>query len=109
MESFNAKLRDELFDWDSFHTLWEAQVLTARYRQTYNHIRPHSSLGYRSPAAILPAEPVPMLAGLTTMMDSGHLGPSLTVGLTGSNALAKICRLDPDMAHTASTAMGAVT
>ena len=50
-----------------------------------------------------------MLAGLTAMMDSGHLGPSLTVGLTGWNAFAVICRLDLEMAHTASPAMGAVT
>ena len=67
VESFNGKLRDELLDREIFYALREAQVPTARYRQTYNRIRPHSSLGYRppAPAAILPAEPVPMLAGLT--------------------------------------------
>ena len=38
-----------------------------RYRRTYNRVRPHSSLGYRPPApeALLLAEPVPVLAGLT--------------------------------------------
>ena len=42
---------------------------TVQYRQTYNHIRPHSSLGYRppAPAAILPAEPVLMPAGLVAV------------------------------------------
>ena len=42
------------------------QALTAKYRQIYNRTRPHCSLGYSPPAlaAILPAEPVPMLAGL---------------------------------------------
>ena len=67
VESFNGKLRDELLDREIFYTLREAQALTAESRQTYNRIRPHSSLGYRppAPAAILPAEPVPMLAGLT--------------------------------------------
>ena len=50
-----------------------------------------------------------MLVGLTAMMDSGHLGPGLTVGLTGWNAFVVICRLDLEMAHTASPAMGAVT
>ena len=41
--------------------------LTAQYRQTYNRIRPHNSLGYRppAPAAILPAEATSMLVGLT--------------------------------------------
>ena len=67
LESFNGKLRDELLDREVFYTLLEAQVLTEHYRQTYNRIRPHSSLGYQPPApeAILPAEPVPVLAGLT--------------------------------------------
>ena len=67
VESFNGKLRDELLDREIFYTLREAQVLTARYRQTYNRIRPHSSLGYRppAPAAIPPVEPDPALVGLT--------------------------------------------
>ena len=56
IESFNGKLRDELLDREVFDTLWEAQVLTERWRWAYNTIRPHSSLGYRSPApeAIMP-------------------------------------------------------
>jgi transposase InsO family protein len=34
----------------------EAQVLTEWWRQEYNHVRPHSALGYRppAPAAIAP-------------------------------------------------------
>ena len=31
-------------------TLREAQVLVERWRQEYNQVRPHSSLGYRPPA-----------------------------------------------------------
>ena len=46
---------------------------------------------------------------LTAIMSPGHFGPSLAAKLTGSNALGMICRLDPDMAHTASTAKRAVT
>jgi putative transposase len=30
--------------------LAEAQVLTEWWRQDYNHVRPHSALGYRPPA-----------------------------------------------------------
>ena len=57
IESFNAKLRDELPDREVFYTLLEVRVLTERYRQTYNRIRPHSSLGYRPPApeTVMPA------------------------------------------------------
>jgi transposase InsO family protein len=50
IESFNGKLRDELLIREIFTTLKEAKVLIEQWRQEYNHIRPHSSLGYRPPA-----------------------------------------------------------
>ena len=50
VESFNGKVRDELLNAELFDTLLEAKVLTERWRQTYNTVRPHSSLGYRPPA-----------------------------------------------------------
>jgi transposase InsO family protein len=49
-ESFNGKLRDELFNMEIFYTLKEAKVLIESWRQHYNKIRPHSSLGDRPPA-----------------------------------------------------------
>ena len=67
IESFNGKLRDELLDREIFYTSLEVRVLTERYRRTYNRFRPHNSPGYRPPApeALLPAEPVTVLVGLT--------------------------------------------
>ena len=58
VESFNGKLRDELMNREIFDTLLEAKVLIERWRREYNHVRPHSSLGYRPPApeAIEPAD-----------------------------------------------------
>jgi transposase InsO family protein len=50
IESFNGKMRDELLNREIFYTLKEAQILIARWREEYNHFRPHSSLGYRPPA-----------------------------------------------------------
>ena len=50
IESFNGKLRDELLNREVFNTLTEAKVLIKEWRQEYNHIRPHSSLGYLPPA-----------------------------------------------------------
>ena len=50
VESFNGKLRDELLNGEIFYTLREARVLIERWREGYNRIRPHSSLGYRPPA-----------------------------------------------------------
>ena len=32
-------------------TLPEAKVLIERWRQEYDHVRPHSALGYRAPAS----------------------------------------------------------
>jgi transposase InsO family protein len=49
-ESFNARFRDELLNGEIFYTLLEAQVVIEKWRLHYNHLRPHSSLGYRPPA-----------------------------------------------------------
>jgi transposase InsO family protein len=58
IESFNGKLSDELLDREIFDTLFEAKVLVKRWRREYNHIRPHSSLGYKPPApeAVMPID-----------------------------------------------------
>jgi len=50
VESFNGKLRDELLNREIFYTLEEAKVLIEMWREHYNTVRPHSSLGYRPPA-----------------------------------------------------------
>ena len=49
-ESFNGKLRDELLNGEIFYTLKEAKIVIEGWRQYYNKVRPHSSLGYRPPA-----------------------------------------------------------
>ena len=57
IESFNARLRDELRDGEIFYSLREAQIVTESWRRHYNHVRPHASLGYRAPApgVVVPA------------------------------------------------------
>ena len=50
MESFNARLRDELLDGEIFYTLKEAKMVIESWRRHYNAVRPHASLGYRPPA-----------------------------------------------------------
>ena len=49
VESFNGKLRDECLNREWFRDLREARILIEAWRQFYNHRRPHSALGYRSP------------------------------------------------------------
>ena len=64
-ESFNSKLRDELLAREIFYDLHEAKVLIEAWRQHYNTVRPHSSLGYKPPApkAVLPAAFIPPYYG----------------------------------------------
>jgi len=49
-ESFHSKLRDEFLACEVFETVNEAQALGTAWRRSYNEERPHSSLGYRTPA-----------------------------------------------------------
>jgi putative transposase len=51
-ESFNGRFRDEFLSGEVFYTLKEAEVLSAEWRHLYNHIRPHTSLGYKPPAPL---------------------------------------------------------
>lgn len=50
IESFHDKLRDECLNREIFGSLWEARVVIEQWRLEYNTERPHSSLGYRTPA-----------------------------------------------------------
>jgi transposase InsO family protein len=50
-ESFHGRLRDELLESELFTCLAEAKMLSEQWRLEYNHRRPHSSLGYVTPAA----------------------------------------------------------
>ena len=49
-ESFHSRLRDEFLAVEVFESLMAAQRLTRQWRDDYNHHRPHSSLGYVTPA-----------------------------------------------------------
>jgi putative transposase len=62
-ESFHSRLRDEFLAMEVFENLPAARALTAAWREDYNQVRPHSSLGYLTPvefaacAASAPAAP----------------------------------------------------
>ena len=51
IESFNARMRDELLNGELFLTLTELKYVVERWQMDYNHYRPHSSLDYQTPAA----------------------------------------------------------
>jgi putative transposase len=50
-ESFNGKFRDECLGLEWFRSRAEAKVIIESWRQHYNEVRPHSSLGYLTPNA----------------------------------------------------------
>ena len=50
IESFNGKFRDECLNQNWFVSLNDARRIIETWRVDYNTVRPHSSLGYRTPA-----------------------------------------------------------
>ncbi len=85
VESFHSRFRDELLAVEVFESVKEAKKLSERWRMDYNHRRPHSSLGYRTPAsfaagvedvslAVPPVGATPLPAGTTsegTLIEGG--------------------------------------
>lgn len=49
-ESFNGKFRDEFLTLQWFRNRVDAKVGIEQWRRHYNEVRPHSSLGYLTPA-----------------------------------------------------------
>jgi len=72
VESFNARLRDELLNGEIFYTLREAQIIIESWRRHYNTVRPHASIGYRAPA---PEVFVPALAAWPAVQSQPPLLP----------------------------------
>jgi putative transposase len=50
-ESFNGKFRDECLSLEWFRSRAEAKAVIETWRRHFNEVRPHSSLGYLTPAA----------------------------------------------------------
>lgn len=50
IESFNARLRDELLNETVFSSLNEARILLEQWQRDYNTHRPHSRLGWLTPS-----------------------------------------------------------
>ena len=50
VESFASRVRDEVLAVEAFDSLTEAKIVIEDWRNTYNTKRPHSSLGWKTPA-----------------------------------------------------------
>jgi putative transposase len=75
-ETFISRFRDELLKREVFADLLEAKVLVEDYRSHYNHHRPHSALGYRTPAEFA------MGVGLDSKVEDGGKTEELESVLT---------------------------
>jgi putative transposase len=55
VESFHGRLREECLRVSWFRNLFDARIKIATWKREYNEERPHSSLGYRTPAEFVEA------------------------------------------------------
>jgi len=76
IESFNARLRDECLNETIFTSLAHAREELEAWRHDYNHFRPHSSLGNKTPAE--------MGTGSNGKPSWGH-APKTVVAITPNN------------------------
>ena len=65
VESFNGRLRDECLNEHWFLSLVDARQLVEAWRLDYNRARPHSALGYQTPAEVYGEHKQHALAGLS--------------------------------------------
>ncbi len=79
VESFNGKLGDELLDREVFYTVQEARAMGTSWRLEYDNRRPHSSLGYMTPAAFAASCSKPCCAALRKTTSSQYHQPTLTL------------------------------
>ena len=71
IESFHDKFRDECLQREWFSSLLDAQVVIEDWRVHYNTRRPHSSLGYETPANFA-AQCVTQIQPAQTLIPTGH-------------------------------------
>ena len=79
VESFNGKLRDECLNVNWFENLWDARQKIAAWRVEYNEERPHSSLGYQTPAAFARQLPPSSGSALRATPDEAALSKTANV------------------------------
>ena len=94
VESFHGRLRDECLNREQFWTLTEARVVIEDYRREYNTFRPHSKLGYLSPArfASRKSAPSPLRAECAVDRKTSH---PIWTNLRGPTKLSLLQKRSP--------------
>jgi len=107
-ESFNRKLRDECLRQEIVNSLKEAQIVIGLWQNTYNRVRPHSSLGDRPPAPVSVPDLAFRLSMAVTMQELlSRPGPKYRSGQLA--AAATKSRIRPFASGQASVARSAST
>lgn len=70
-ESFHSRIRDEFLNLNEFRDVREARALAEEWEREYNYDRPHSSLGYRTPAEFAQPPHVPPGLGSLALPEHG--------------------------------------
>jgi putative transposase len=84
-ESFNGKFRDECLSLEWFRSKAEARVIIEQWRRHYNEVRPHSSLGYLTPAEFA--------VGLKEQDARSEQATGRTAAVFGASALRPVASL----------------
>ncbi len=71
VESFNGRMRDELLNETLFTSLAHAREAVASWADDYNAERPHSALGYATPAAYAAGLRLAVSRAVATVADDG--------------------------------------
>ena len=90
-ESHNGKFHDECLGLEWFRTRAEATVIIEQWRRHYNEVRPHSSLGYLTPAEFA--------AGLKVQGARSEQATGWTAAVYGASALRPVASLSRE-AHS---------
>ena len=85
IESFNGRLRDELLNETLFSSLVQAKAALAHWRTDYNTSRPHSQIGWRTPAEFAATFP-PRRALAPRQIKGATPTPDVTVRKDKTNA-----------------------
>jgi putative transposase len=87
VESFNGRLRDELLNETLFTSLAQARAALAAWKDDYNDVRPHSSLGNMTPTEYADrGAPRPQRGGALRYVEGSAPRPVAPPSPTGSNA-----------------------
>ena len=81
-ESFNGKFRDECLSLEWFRSRAEAKVVIETWRRHFNEVRPHSSLGYLTPAEFV--------ARLKQQVAASRPATCRTAAVCGASALRPV-------------------